>query len=179
MSRRRFLVLLFALLVPHSPVHARQWVIRDVFLERFTGEDFRRLSRCFSRRPPRPRNTTCRTDGGEHRGLYAILLLNHATGKLPAETDFRWEFLRDGEPVGECVCGTVGEDRRPGRELWIGLTDDGHADLLPRDIVAWRITLLADGQPLCSWKSFLFPADMAAEYACQAPAETQEGDTER
>jgi hypothetical protein len=162
-----------------SPVQARHWAIRDVFLERHSADDFRRLSQCFSSQPPRPRHTTIRTDDAVHEGLYAVLFLNHSTENLPIGTTFLWEFLLDGEPKGFGVFGAIGNERGRGRELWIGLTDDEHRHLTSQKMVAWKITLFVDGKTICSRKSFLFPEQREAKYTCHGDNLTQEEITER
>jgi hypothetical protein len=159
----------FALCALGLTAHGRDWAIRDVAIEHCDECDFRRLANYFSDHGYRFRHGLCRTDPDREKGLYAVLFLNGAVRKLPRDCTVSFEFLLAADPQLHRLAIPLEDMRRRSRELWLGLTDERWAQLLPDDLLAWRVRILSGGAVLCRRQSFLFPEEGNELASCPLP----------
>ncbi|MDR0340627.1 MAG: hypothetical protein LBH53_03680 [Puniceicoccales bacterium] len=157
-----------------SAVQGRNLAIRDVAIERCADCDFRRLVNYFSERNYRFRHGLCRTDPDRWEGLYAVLFLNDFVKNLPSDCTVSFEFLLAADPQWHRLTIPLEDMRRRSRELWLGLTDERWDQLLPDDLLAWRVRILSGSVVLCQRQSFLFPDGEGNGLAAELPRKQEE-----
>jgi hypothetical protein len=137
-------------------VHGKSLVIREVYLERHTEGDFRRLSSRFHARPPDFPFTILRTDPDQWEGVYFILSLNRRTKNLPPDSEINLRCWLGGDPVLHEFRLPVTDPKLRSREIWMGLTSPGQRNREPRNFHAWAIDIRCADEVLAAKKSFLF-----------------------
>jgi hypothetical protein len=149
-------LVIFALCLFCAPADGKPLAIREVYLERHTENDFRRLSSRFHARPPNFPFTVLRTAPDQWEGVYFVLSMNRRAKNLPPDAEINLRYRVGGNPVlHEFSLPIVGFKPRS-REIWVGLTGPGQQGAEPRNFHAWAIDIRRNGEILCTKKSFLF-----------------------